>query len=101
MQEQINNLSREVSALTSLQKANHDQNQKEIHRLSNAQQDLMDTLTEGLDKIADKIGGRMDKIQGDVVSLKVQFARAMGYACGAAAIVALLSEILKSLWHVR
>ena len=95
MQQQINELSREVSSLTALQKANHEQNQKEIHRLNNAQQDLLDTLTIGLEKIADKIGGRIDIIQTEVVSLKVQFARMIGYATGMAALAVGVAELAK------
>lgn len=103
MQPQIDNLTRamqalgeRVSSMETRQKENHTQNRGDIHRLNNGQQDLLDALHTGLDKIADRIGGRMDIIQADIVSLKVQFSRAMGYAAGVSALAVLIFEIAKT-----
>jgi len=85
-----------IASMETRQEANHNQNRGDIHRLNNAQQDLLDALHDGLEKIADKIGGKMDRITGDVVTLKVQFSRAMGYAAGMAAIAVLIFEFAKT-----
>lgn len=95
MQEQINILATKVAGLAVLQGSNHKENRKDIHILRNAQQDLMDALIAGLDKIADKIGDRMDKIANDVVDLKVKYAKAYGYAIGVAAASAVVFQLVK------
>lgn len=96
MQTQINALAREVAALSAEQKSNHSQNRSDIHRLNNMYQDILDAMNNGFEKIADKVGGRMDTIQVEVTSLKVQFARVMGYAAGMAAVAVSLIEIAKA-----
>ncbi len=96
MQLQINALAEKVAALTALQSANHDSNRKDIHRLSNGQQDLLDALTHGMDKIADKIGGEMGKIQGDVLDLRLKWSRASGYAIGLSAASAVIFQLVRA-----
>jgi FtsZ-binding cell division protein ZapB len=81
MQTQINALAREVAALSAE---------------NNMYQDILDAMHEGFEKIADKVGGRMDTLQVEVTSLKVQFARVMGYAAGMAAVAVSLIEIAKA-----
>lgn len=97
MQQQINALAERVAGLTSTQTANHAENRRDITRLANAQQDLLDALTAGLERIGDKIGGRITLIDDRVTNLRLQFARAMGYAAGMAAVAVFIFEVAKSI----
>lgn len=102
MQTKIEGMEREMAALTATMKANHEQNRGDIHRLFNMQQAITDSLTAGLNHIADKIGERCDSIESDVVDLRVKWARATGYSAGVAGICALLFELIKfGLDHIK
>ncbi len=93
----LQTLSERVSRMETRQDENHKQNRGDIHRINNAQQDLLDALHEGLEKIADKVGGRMDVFQGQIITLRVQFARAIGYAAGMAAVCVVIIEVAKAI----
>ena len=97
MQIQINTLSEKVAALTAIQSANHAENRRDIDQLHNAQQDLMDTLTAGLEKIAEKIGQRMDGIESDVIDIRLKWERAAGYAIGLSAASAIIFQLVKAM----
>ena len=95
MQLQINKLTTEVAALTATQQANHAENRKDIHRLFNGQQTLVDSVTTGLDKIADKIGTRISAVEKDIAGLNIKLAKAFGYVMGASAAGAVVFELVK------
>lgn len=95
MQIQINKLAAEVGSLSATQIANHAENRKDIHRLFNGQQNLVDSVTNGLEKIADKIGDRLSKVETEVVSLKISWARSVGYVMGISAAGAVVFEVVK------
>jgi len=106
MQIQINKLTTEVSALDAtqranhsaisiLQDANHKENRKDIHRLFNGQQALVDSVTNGLEKIADRMGDRMSKVESDVVQIKINWAKAVGYVTGISVLGAVVFELVK------
>jgi len=95
MQIQINKLASEVGALEATQKANHAENRKDIHRLFNGQQALVDSVTNGLDKIADRIGDRISKVEADVVQIKINWAKAVGYVMGISVLGAVVFELVK------
>lgn len=95
MQIQINKLTTEVSALDATQKANHSENRKDIHRLFNGQQALVDSVTNGLEKIADRIGDRISKVESDVVQIKISWAKAVGYVMGISVLGAVVFELVK------
>lgn len=97
MQQQINVLAEKVASLTSLQKANHEENRKDIHRLNNSQQSLLDALTEGLEKIGVKIDTRVTPVENSVHVLQLQWAKATGYAIGISAAGAVVFQIVKTL----
>lgn len=95
MQFQINKLTSEVAALTATQQANHAENRKDIHKLFNGQQALVDSVTSGLDKIADKIGTRISVVEKEVAGLNLRLAKAFGYVMGASAAGAIVFELVK------
>lgn len=100
MQQQINTLAEKVAALTALQKANHEENRRDIHRLNNANQTLLDSLAEGLDKIASKIDQRLSPVEGAVHELQIAWAKATGYILALSAVAgvvfAMASEAVRS-----
>lgn len=93
MQQQINALAEKVAALTALQSANHAENRRDIHRLNNGQQDLLDAITSGIEKIADKIGVRMDGMQGDIHQLQIAWAKATGYVLALSAVAGIIFSV--------
>lgn len=93
MQIQVNKLASEVGVLTATQKANHEENRKDIHRLFNGQQALVDSVTNGLDNIANKIGDRIGKVEGNVLDLRVRWAKAAGYVMGISALGAAVGAV--------
>lgn len=96
MQVQINALSEKVATLTVLQSANHVENRRDIEKLNKSQQDLLDTMTTGLEKIADKIGNRLSGIESDVLDMRMKWARATGYAIGLSAASAAIFQLVKA-----
>lgn len=108
MQQQINVLGQRVASLESLTAANHAENRRDIHRLSNGQQLVIDALTAGLDKLGDKIdrrvasfeesvGKRFVPIEIAVKVLELKWAKATGYAMAIAGISAGIFELIKFL----
>ena len=99
MQNQINTLAEKVASLSAVQKANHEQNRSDIHRLANGQQTLIDTLTVGLEKISDKITAAMEKrfvpLEGNVLKLQLQWAKATGYVIGLSTLGGLIFEFAR------
>lgn len=95
MQAQITQLKGQVDGIIATQHANHEQNRADIHRLFNGQQDIVDALTRGMDKIGDKIAERCNSIEKDVISIRLKLAKAAGYAAGVAALGAIVFELVK------
>lgn len=97
MQQQITALAEKVASLTALQRANHDENRRDIHRLNNSQQSLLDALTDGLERIGDKIDHRVAPVESSIRTLQLQWAKATGYAIGISGAGAVVFQIVKAL----
>ncbi len=102
MQAKIDGLENKVAALSATLNANHTQNRGDIHRLFNMQQTIADSVTTGLNHIADKIGSRCDGLEGDITELRLKWARATGWSAGVAGNCALMFELIKfGLDHIK
>ena len=91
----VNGLTERVSRSETRQEENHKQNRSDIHTLRNMHQVIIDTLHEGMDKIADRLGDDYKELRTDVVSLKIQSARTLGYAAGVAGAAVVIFEVAK------
>jgi hypothetical protein len=96
MQTQITALAERVASLSALQMANHQENRRDIHRLNNSQQSLLDALTDGLERIGDKIDHRVAPVETSIRALERQWAKATGYAIGITGVGALVFQLVKS-----
>src|ERR1700744_54993 len=111
MQIQIDNLSRRVEDLTlsvgkitTTQELQHRENRKDIHDLRGGQDKYFGMLQNGFEKISDilerKLSEMTDKqivpLQVAVHNLQLNWAKAVGYASGIAALGAVVFEVGKS-----
>lgn len=95
MQAKIDGLERTVASLDATMKANHAQNRGDIHRLFNMQEAITNSMTAGLNHIADKVGARCDGIESDIMDLRLKWAKALGICSGISGLCALLFELIK------
>lgn len=111
MQLQIDDLSRQVGELTlnvgkltTTQELQHSENRRDIHDLRGGQDKYFGMLQNGLEKISDilerKLSEMTDKqivpLQVAVHNLQLNWAKAVGYASGIAALAAVVFEVVKS-----
>lgn len=98
MQVRIGKLETLVAQQITKQELNHAQNRKDIHDLRNMQQKIVDALSQGLERVIDKIESKLETelkpIKRDVLNLKLWRSKTTGYALGLAGASALVFEIV-------
>lgn len=99
MQVQINELSKEVASLKTLQATQHAQNRSDIHSLRNGQQSMLDALMNGMEKIAEKIDKRLVPIEHSVRTLELKWAKAAGYAMAVAALISIVFKVVEIVFN--
>jgi hypothetical protein len=95
MQEQINNLSKEVAILTTIQSNNHIQNRKDIHDLRNGQQKVADALYNGFEKITSALTEALKPIKADILDMQLWRSKTTGYVLGISALSAIVFALIE------
>lgn len=89
-------LDRRVDGLASSLESKHRENRESIHDLREGQQDILESVRAGMEKIADKIGERFTPLETAVTDLRLKYAKATGYAVGVSALGAVVFELVKA-----